>query len=26
VRSTLNRYKDTFVRVGQEWALKAYES
>ena len=25
VRSTLYRYKDTFVKVGQEWGLKAYE-
>jgi hypothetical protein len=26
VRATLNRHKDTFVKVGQEWGLKAYES
>lgn len=25
VRSTLYRYKDTFVKLGQEWGLKAYE-
>jgi len=26
IRSTLNRHKDTFVNMGKEWGLKAYES
>ena len=26
VRTTLNRYKDTFVSRGNEWGLRAYES
>jgi hypothetical protein len=26
IRATLYRYKDTFVKVGEEWELKAYES
>jgi len=26
IRSTLNRYKDTFVNFGNEWGLRAYES
>jgi len=26
VRSTLNRHKDTFVNLGNEWGLRAYES
>jgi hypothetical protein len=25
IRATLNRHKDTFVRIGEEWGLKAYE-
>lgn len=25
-RTTLNRYRDTFVKLGKEWGLKAYES
>jgi len=26
LRSTLNRHKDTFVNLGREWGLRAYES
>lgn len=26
LRATLNRYKDTFVNMGKEWGLRAYES
>ena len=26
IRATLNRYKDTFVKLGDEWGLRAYES
>ncbi len=25
IRSTLNRHKDTFVKLGEEWGLKAHE-
>lgn len=25
IRASLNRYKDTFINVGNEWGLKAYE-
>jgi hypothetical protein len=26
IRATLNRHKDTFVKIGDEWGLRAYES